>query len=169
MYIEGIPKPAVLDTDDFVSKQSLVKKILRLTQVMVDLPTKKDSGIMWADLVTGICTAAVHVDMPEELTLIDRMRSMIREKIDRFEADEKIDWHDEIERYIIVYNDNILFKPNTIMQMCIAERSEELKRLTRKEVNDLLINMGFELPAKHTSVKGKNFKVFKCPLKSFLS
>ena len=129
--------------------------------------TGKGSVAEWRQLINDVLDIAPIVEMPEEMTVMERLRQIITRGIENFDSDDSHDWHDEIDRDIIVYNDNILFKGNVIMLKCKFDMSEELKHLTRQEVNGLLTKMGFELPVKATRISGKNFKVFKMPLEVF--
>lgn len=167
MYLAGVNQAVSFDSASLVTRSVFVKKIHEVTEVVIKPPAGKGSSDLWADLITGICTQSIKIFMPEEMTVLDRLRKLIADKVAMFDPDMQHEWHEEMERDVIVYNGNICFKPNAIMQICYNDSTEELKRLERKEINKHLESIGFEMPVKLTKIAGKPVRVFKMPVAAF--
>jgi len=155
-----------ISNKDLLSYNS-IKKIALSKGIVLPLNINDNR---WHQIVKNLFEFAKEAPVTE-LPLLNRLRIFISKQVENYQNtnyDDR-DYERDIEKKIIVYNDKIVFKPAVIMNLIHYDESEDLKQITRKELNELLIKIGFELPNKHTSIAGKNYKVFKINSKIFES
>ena len=158
LKVSGVEKTVRMNIEDLDGSIIFRRKLLKMTRKLFVMPSSKQGK--WAEFVNHLLDEAEIHEVSEEETHIPTLREIIQSDLKRG-GSEPDDAGEDINRMCIVYENNLHFKLSTIIRHL---QFSELRQLGRKNIINLLRQIGFEYTDKPLRIDGKLHKTWQMHL-----